>query len=79
MASAKVAPIVVSNHIGIIEPIYFSAMGCSHVAKADVAHIPLVGRIAQGLYQVSAPSSVRRLVFPSSQTLGRAGCLVVMR
>ena len=43
------APIIVSNHISYIEPVYFTSVGCSHVAKAVIGELPLIKFIGRAL------------------------------
>jgi hypothetical protein len=47
--TSQEAPIIVSNHVSYIEPIFFTGQGCSHVAKAAIGNLPLFGLIAKGI------------------------------
>lgn len=47
--TSQEAPIIVSNHISYIEPLFFSGQGCSHVAKSAIGEFPLLSAIARGL------------------------------
>eukprot|EP00041_Stephanoeca_diplocostata_P033924 m.1136003 g.1136003 ORF g.1136003 m.1136003 type:complete len:505 (-) comp24430_c1_seq4:2681-4195(-) len=48
-APSSVAPIVVSNHLSLFDPIFLASQGCSHVSKAEVGNMPFAGILLKAM------------------------------